>query len=291
LANVAFSGDYNDLNDKPMTNGSETKVSAGTNVSVTGDGTGASPYVINSTGTITGTTIPGNNPGDMQYWNGTDWVIVPAGSNGQILSLIDGVPSWGSILSLFDGDSDVDSDGYTANEGDCNDAKAAINPGAIEICGDGIDQDCDGNDCENFDNDRDGYTPNEGDCNDANYFIHPGAIEICNDGKDQDCNGSDLICDGCFEVSTAPVILRPNSHITIEVSIENPAGPGGVHVMTDIIKIPIESVDISEGTTTGYISLENDGNIGEYIGYIHIYLDFGNGIVCDRYISVIATRY
>ena len=46
--------------------------------------------------------------------------------------------------------SDVDDDGdcYTENEGDSSDSDATIFPGAIEICGDGIDQDCDGSDLE-----------------------------------------------------------------------------------------------------------------------------------------------
>jgi len=37
---------------------------------------------------------------------------------------------------------DVDGDGYTPCDGDCNDNDAAINPGAAEIC-DGFDNDCD----------------------------------------------------------------------------------------------------------------------------------------------------
>jgi hypothetical protein len=47
-------------------------------------------------------------------------------------------------------DIDDDGDGYTENEGDCKDNNANIHPGAIEICGDGIDQDCNGKDlaCE-----------------------------------------------------------------------------------------------------------------------------------------------
>jgi hypothetical protein len=84
--------------------------------------------------------------------------------------------------------------------GDCNDSSAAIHPGAAEICGDGIDQDCNGSDLQclpdpaDVDNDGDGYTENEGDCNDSNAATHPRSIEICGDGIDQDCSGGDLVC-------------------------------------------------------------------------------------------------
>ena len=42
----------------------------------------------------------GTNVGDMLYWNGSQWVGAPVGSNGQVLTLANGVPSWGAPSSL-----------------------------------------------------------------------------------------------------------------------------------------------------------------------------------------------
>ncbi len=50
----------------------------------------------------------------------------------------------GSIDEGFD----VDGDGYTSCAGDCDDEVATIYPGAEEVCGDTVDQDCDGEDLE-----------------------------------------------------------------------------------------------------------------------------------------------
>jgi hypothetical protein len=41
------------------------------------------------------------------------------------------------------GTADGDGDGYTRDEGDCNDGDPDINPGVREICDDEIDNDCD----------------------------------------------------------------------------------------------------------------------------------------------------
>ena len=82
--------------------------------------------------------------------------------------------------------------GYVSNNSDCNDDNASVHPGATEICGNGIDDDCDGQTdeaCGNPDNDGDGYTVAQGDCNDNNASIHPGATEICGNGIDDNCNG------------------------------------------------------------------------------------------------------
>lgn len=42
----------------------------------------------------------GTKPGDMLYWNGTRWVTVPVGTNGSVLTLCAGVPTWGGCPIL-----------------------------------------------------------------------------------------------------------------------------------------------------------------------------------------------
>jgi hypothetical protein len=72
---------------------------------------------------------------------------------------------------------------------------------AIEVCGNGIDENCDGSDeqcapgC--IDNDNDGYGTNcalGDECDDANANIHPGA-------SDANCNNVDENCDGSVDES------------------------------------------------------------------------------------------
>lgn len=63
------------------------------------------------------------------------------------LSVLDEEDKVGSdsvVLTVYDPlEVDDDADGWTENDGDCDDGDASVNPGATEIC-DTIDNDCDG---------------------------------------------------------------------------------------------------------------------------------------------------
>jgi hypothetical protein len=81
-----------------------------------------------------------------------------------------------------DGDGDLDTT-------DCKPLDATIHAGAEEICGNNIDEDCDGQDevCYEL-QDADGDTFKEDvDCDDNNDKVYPGATELC-DGLDNDCD-------------------------------------------------------------------------------------------------------
>ncbi len=56
-----------------------------------------------------------------------------------------------NVVNCPTGCTDVDGDGYAVDgdacgQVDCSDSDSSINPGATDICGDGIDQNCDGSD-------------------------------------------------------------------------------------------------------------------------------------------------
>lgn len=83
---------------------------------------------------------------------------------------------------------DDDGDGFTEEQGDCNDGHAQSYPDAPELQ-DGQDNNCDGLiDPQTTDGDLDGHTPAEGDCDDQLPQVHPGAQELEND-RDDDCDG------------------------------------------------------------------------------------------------------
>lgn len=43
----------------------------------------------------------GKMPGDMQYWDGSKWILIPLGLNGQVLTICNGKPQWGSCYNTI----------------------------------------------------------------------------------------------------------------------------------------------------------------------------------------------
>lgn len=109
---------------------------------------------------------------------------------------------------------DADGDGYM-NDADCDDADAAIYPGAEELC-DALDNNCDNRvdgadatDLTEWSRDEDGdgfgdptsriwacwapagFVLDSTDCDDQNGAVNPSAIEVCDEGEqlDNDCSG------------------------------------------------------------------------------------------------------
>ncbi|MBI4821118.1 MAG: fibronectin type III domain-containing protein [Deltaproteobacteria bacterium] len=91
------------------------------------------------------------------------------------------------------GDPDGDADGFPRSR-DCDDLDPDVNPGAVEVCGNTIDEDCLGgaNACPPppVDDDADG-SPAVGDCDDHDARRFPENTEV-------DCNSIDDDCD-CLE--------------------------------------------------------------------------------------------
>ena len=110
---------------------------------------------------------------------------------------------------------DADGDGYPAFA-DCNDNNPWVNPGAIEECNNGVDNNCDGTidegcngDTTVVDYDADGYSTLV-DCDDNNPYVNPGAFEECNNGIDNDCDG--MIDEDCGGVDcSANIVLLTDS--------------------------------------------------------------------------------
>jgi N-acetylneuraminic acid mutarotase len=132
-------------------------------------------------------------------WTSTSDVGVPSGRHeqtavwtGNVMVVFGGAGNEGgreqfSSGGIYHAEYDGDGDGYTACQGDCDDARASTHPGATDVCN-GADDNCDGSideDASGIDSDNDGI-PNA--CDNCRFVANP-------DQLDTDGNGVGNACD------------------------------------------------------------------------------------------------
>jgi hypothetical protein len=111
-----------------------------------------------------------------------------------------------------------------------------VMPAIAEICGNGLDDDCDGQTDEDADLDNDGYGTCAGDCCDqvgANCgnpaLVNPGAFEVSGNGVDDDCDGTIdnavPLCDSGLASSSGTALDYAKAIDLCQFTVENPSTP------------------------------------------------------------------
>ena len=166
---------------------------------------------------------------------------------------------------------DLDDDGYSSCEGDCNDVNDSIYPGAEEVYYNGTDENCDPDD--EFDADGDGFdsaaeTNNGQDCDDTNENVNPDASEDPTDGVDTNCDG---VGDARFQLGYVDEYC---------IDCSGPSGiatdsAGQVHVVyEDMGQLWYRYLQNEFGAWSNYETIDTDPNRdAAYVDDVHYGLD------------------
>ena len=276
---------YVDADDDGYTDGASTVSSTDTDCSDTGEGTASdatgecndADAAVNPGATeLTGDEVDQNCDGtETCYVDGDD----------------DGYTDGSSTFVSTDTDCSDTGEGTASDPtGECNDVDAAVNPGATELTGDEVDQNCDGTETCYADADDDGYTDGSstvastdtdcsdtgegttsdatGECNDADAAVNPGAAELTGDEVDQDCDGmetcyADADDDGYTDGSSTVSSTDTDCNDSGEGTSTDPTGEcndADAAVNPGATEITGDEVDQDcDGSETCYADADDDG--------------------------------
>lgn len=141
-------------------------------------------------------------------------------------------------------DVDNDNDGFSENEGDCDDEDPDINPGVSETPYNNKDDDCNPA-TRDDDLDADGF-PLVADCDDTDGDIHPGAEDIPGNGIDEDCDGKD---ETLLPIDTDNDGLTDEEEALLGTDPENPDTDGDD--LTDSLEVNTLNTDPLVADTDG----------------------------------------
>ncbi len=162
--------------------------------------------------------------------------------------------------------------GFVAEAGDCDDADVAVHPEALEACNE-LDDDCDGDLDEGFDEDADGHLSTAcaagDDCDDTDPGIYEGAIELCGDGRDNDCHDGDESCglSGDYELSDSDAKIyatERNEDMARQIQVGDVDGDGSpdVFVASEFANNSKGGGHVLYGPLAGTMAAEKTGFAG-----------------------------
>lgn len=190
-------------------------------------------------------------PGPMVFFGDGAGTFVPAGfdpfpevpnASLVVFADVDGDGDRDAFAGHYVG-ANNDGDTFTLAEGDCNDADAAVRPGAAEITN-GYDDDCDlvaDDGTDTSDADGDGASIAAGDCDDTRADVLPGGTELL-DSRDNDCDGA------------------VDEDFTDRILLNDGAGH-----FTALPASGVEGIDPT--TTAAFADANGDGNLDVYWGH------------------------
>lgn len=210
----------------------------------------------------TGNVIPTGDTG----------VIVPTGDTGVIV--VETAETGDTGIVIDPNDVDDDGDGFTENDGDCDDFVATIYPGRLEVC-DGLDNDCQGGidegvkltwyedaDLDNFGNPAStrlactapvNYVADSTDCDDSEPNINPGQSEQC-DLIDNDCVGGvddGNVCQNLVCVTVDPSVTGNLDIYLFETNLNAP--DDRFYWVDDTATSPVIGTPFASGDAAGLI--------------------------------------